>query len=323
MLFCPACTCTCTPKPQARSKGSFPTPDRRGEIMPLLEKPEPVTVGDFVDGSDTMLWNPALTTKRWRTEVLRTFLVRVLSIRCGAGLLVFSFVLGTGRGETLLGALMNGGAIVLVLSGLLDALITAAGLASEHQHKPRRCRLERTPGEFFLRSRDFANLDQAAFRTAGLLADLTGELHDTSARDWFDPELPGRVHQIVWEALTRLLATDAARRHAARVATAGESDLAATIAAAIAEFDALLDDLVFHLQGCVTLAREWEAKLRRAELLDHTTAICAELEAVSIRPVVDIAAELPRSVFAFVTAARDLTGAGPFPWERSPAEPVR
>ncbi|MEU5259754.1 hypothetical protein [Amycolatopsis sp. NPDC021455] len=290
--------------------------------MSLLEKPDAVTVGDFADGPDTMLWNPALTTKRWRRQVLRVFLARCLSARCAAGLLVLTLVLGTGATEAPGGALAIGGAIALLLSGLCDAGITAACFATDHQHG-HRCPLERSPGEFFLRSDDFADLGAAAHRTAGLLIDLTGELHTTPVRDWLDPELPGRAHQAVWDALTRLSRTAPARRHAARLAELpGETDLAAATAAAIADFDALLDDLVFHLQGCVTLTREWEAKLRHAELVERTSAVQVELHAASIRPMVDVAEELPRSVFAYVTAARDLTGAGRFPWELPAAEPV-
>ena len=291
--------------------------------MSLLEKPDPVTVGEFAEGSDVMLWNPALTTKRWRVEVLRAFLARAVSIRCGAGLLTVALVLSFGFAKSLAGALTIGGGIALVLSGALDAVITAACLATDHQDG-HRCRLERRPGEFFLRSRDFADLGESARQTAGLLVDLTDQLHHTWARDWLDPELPGRVHEIVWATLTRLVRTGAARRHAARLAgTPDGSDLVATTTAAITEFDARLGELVFAVQGCVTLALEWEAKLRHAELVEHTTTVCAELDAASLRPIVDVAAELPRSVFAYVTAARDLTGAGPFPWERSPAEPVR
>ncbi|WP_439381566.1 hypothetical protein [Amycolatopsis lexingtonensis] len=291
--------------------------------MSLLEKPDAVTVGDFADGPDIMLWNPTLTTKRWRRELLRAFLTRAVSIRCVTGLVVFVLVLGSGYAETLPGALTIGGAIAVVLSGLFDAVVTADCLASDHQHG-RSCRLERSPGEFFLRSNDFVDLGEEALQTAGRLVDLTGQLHDTAARDWLDPELPDRVHQIVWDALVRLAGTRAGRRHAAQLAaTSGETDLAATTASAIAEFDVSLDELAFHLQGCVALTWEWEAKLRHAELREHTTTICAELGAVSIRPVVEAAAELPRSVFAYVTTARDLTSAGPFPWELPLAEPVR
>ncbi|WP_439382134.1 hypothetical protein [Amycolatopsis lexingtonensis] len=291
--------------------------------MSLLEKPAPVTVGDFADSSDVMLWNPALTAKRWRAEVLRAFLLRALSLRCLAGLLTFALLFSFDFAQTLAGALTIGGAIALVLSGVLDAVIAAACLATDHQHK-RNCRLERSRGEFFLRGHEFADLDEATLEAVGVLVDLVGELHDTSARDWLEPELPDQVHQVVWEALTRLARTGAARRHATRLAaTPGESDLAATLTAALAEFDALLGELIFHLQGCVTLTREWEAKLQHAELIERITTICAELEAGSLRPVVEVAAELPRSVFGYVTAARDLTGGGPFPWERSTAEPVR
>ncbi|MET8845999.1 hypothetical protein [Amycolatopsis sp. NPDC004625] len=266
-----------------------------------------MTVGDFADGPDIMLWNPGVTTKRWRRQVVRVLLARLLSIPCAAGFILLS----TCATDTLGGALATGGAVALMLSGLCDAAITASHLATDH---PRgcRCRLERVPGEFFLRSDDFVNLGAAAHRTAGLLVDLTGELYVTPARSWMDPELPNRVHQVVWDALTRLVRTAPARRHAARLsAMAGEAELAATIATAIAEFDDQLAELVLHLQGCVALTREWEAKLHHAEL-----------QAASIRPMVEVAEELARSVFAYVTAARDLSDAGRFPWERPLPEPV-
>ncbi|MEV6445143.1 hypothetical protein [Amycolatopsis sp. NPDC051716] len=292
--------------------------------MSLLKKPDAVTVGDFADGPDIMLWNPALTTRHWRWQVLRGFLARSVSARCAAGLLALALVLGIGAAESLGGALAVVDAIALLLSGLCDAVITAACLATDHQHQPgRRCPLERSPGDFFFRSDDFVDLGTAAHHTAGLLIDLVGELHATPARDWIDPELPERAHQTVWDALTRLTRTAPARRHAARLAALpGETDLATATAAAITEFDTLLGELAFHLQGCVTLTREWEAKLRHAELVDHTSAVHAELHAASIRPMVEVAEELPKSVFAYVTAARDLTGTGRFPWELPAAEQV-
>ncbi|MFG1645548.1 hypothetical protein ACGFMK_35150 [Amycolatopsis sp. NPDC049252] len=293
--------------------------------MSLLKSPGAVTVGEFADGPDIMLWNPAITEKRWRRCVRHACLARVISIRFVAGLLAVASVVGIDHAKTIAGALTIGGAIALVLSGLIDMVVAATCLAIDHQHRyGRRCRLERSPGEFFLRSHDFIDLGEAAVQTAGLLIELTGELHDTAARDWLNPELPGRVHQVVWDALSRLSRTGGARRHAACLAeTPGESDLAATTASAIAEFDASLGELVFHLQGCVTLTRAWEAKLRHAALIERTSTICSELELASIHRVADAAAELPPSVFAHVTAARDLTGAGPFPWEPQRPEPVR
>ncbi|RSD16317.1 hypothetical protein [Amycolatopsis eburnea] len=290
--------------------------------MSLLEKPDAVTVGDFADGHDVMLWNPALTTRRWRGLVKRAFFTRFFSTRSVAGLLILALVVGTGAAETLGGALAVVCAIALLLGGLCDAGITAAFLATDHQHG-HHCLLERCPGEFFLRTADFLHLGPAAYRTAGLLIDLTGELHATATRDWIDPGLPGRAHQAVWDALTRLIGTAPARRHAARlVAMPSEAELAATTATAIAEFDGLLGELLFHLQGCVTLTREWEAKLRHAELVERTSAVEAELHAASIGLMVEVAEELPKAVFAYVTAARDLTGAGRFPWELPAAEPV-
>lgn len=285
--------------------------------MPLLEKPEAVTVGDFADGPGIMLWNPALTTKAWHRQLVRAFLARLISPQSLAGLFVLALVLALGAAATHVGALVVCGTAVLVLSELVVAVITAACLATDHQHKHgHRCALERSPGEFFFRSVDFVDLGAAAHHKAGALIDLTGELHATTARDWLDGEVLTRAHQAVWDALTRLSRTASARRHAELLAELpDENDLVTTTATAISKFDAQLDELVLHLQGCVTLAREWEAKLRHAELAERTSNVHAELRAASIRPLLDIAEELPRSVFAYITAARDLTGAGPFPWE--------
>jgi hypothetical protein len=95
----------------------------------------------------------------------------------------------------------------------------------------------------------------------------------------------------------------------------GEAGLASPATAAVEALDDELDKLVSQLQACVTLTRVWETKLRHAELAEHAVAVQIELQAASIGPVAALAEELPRSVFAYVTAARDLMAAGPFPWE--------
>ncbi|UOZ03404.1 hypothetical protein [Amycolatopsis sp. WQ 127309] len=293
--------------------------------MTLLKKPESVTDGDFADGPDVMLWNPALTAKRWQTESLRMFALRCLTIRCAAGLV--TLVLAIRIAETLPGALLVGAAAALVVSGLCDAAIHMLCLDIDHDHPHgRRCRLERQPDVFFLRGRDFSDLGDAAQRSAFLLIDLTRELHTTEARDWLDPELPDRAHRLAWEALACLARSRPARRHVAQLAAIpDETELASTAVKALAEFDEALDELVFHLRGCVTLTRAWEARLRHTQLAERTFAVTAELRATSIRQVADSAEELPRSCFAFVTAARDVSGAGSFPWERpaDDGEPVR
>jgi hypothetical protein len=293
--------------------------------MPLLEKPEPVTEGDFPDGPDLMLWNPALTAKRWRAESIRVFALRCLTIRCAAGLITLALTVRIA--ETLPGALLVGGAAALVVSGLCDAAIHMLCLETDHDHpRGRRCRLEHRPDVFFVRGRDFADLGDAAQRSAVLLIDLTRELHATAARDWLDPELSGRAHRLAWEALTCLARSRAARRHVEQLAAIpGEIELASTALTALTEFDESLDELVFHLRGCVTLTRAWEEKLHHDQLAERIFAVEAELRAASIRQVADSAEELPTSVFAFITAARDISGAGPFPWERpaDDGEPVR
>lgn len=281
--------------------------------MALLEKPDLLTEGDFADGPDVMLWNPALAANHWRREAIRAFVSRCCTTPFVVGLVVLA--LGIRIAESIPGALMVGGAGALVLSCLCDAATTVICLDIDHTHS--RCRLERSPGEFFFRCRDFADLGPRAHHAATRLIDLTGDLHSTAVRGWLASGLDEEAHQLVWEALIRLDRSRTARQKATQLAEVpGESELASAVTAAVEELDDELDELVFQLQSCVTLSRAWELKLRHAELAEHAVAVQDELQAASTSEVTALAEELPRSVFAYVTAARDLTAAGPFPWER-------
>jgi hypothetical protein len=283
--------------------------------VPLLVKPEPVTEGDFADGPDVMLWNPALTAKRWRSVSIYAFVARCCTTQFVIGLLVLA--LGIRIAESISGALLVGGAGALVLSCLCDAAMTVICLDTDHSHpRGRPCRLERSPGEFFLRGRDFADLGPRAHYAAKQLIDLTGELHSTVVRGWLPSGLPEKANQLAWEALIRLDRSRTARQNGDKLAEVpGEAELASAVAAAVEKFDDDLDELIFELQSCATLTRAWEAKLRHDQFVGHAVVVQDELQAASIGPVVALAEELPRSVFAYVTAARDLMAAGPFPWE--------
>jgi hypothetical protein len=188
---------------------------------------------------------------------------------------------------------------------------------TDHRHDHNaRCRLEQRPGEFFYRTRDFTTLGTTVGDHAAQLIGAVGELYTTPARAWLDPELPREAHRVVWEALCCLDRTRPARALAAQLAAEpGESELASAAAAAVAQIDQATADLLFHLYGCVTLTRAWEAKLHHGDLAARTATALTVLREIPIGRPVAAAEPLPQSVFAYLTAARDVTDAGPFPWE--------
>ena len=75
--------------------------------------------------------------------------------------------------------------------------------------------------------------------------------------------------------------------------------------------------MAYHLHGCLVLTRAWEAKARSTELTARTDRVLAELPGSDLlHQLAEAAEELPQRVFAYITAARDVTGAATFPWER-------
>lgn len=277
--------------------------------------PRPVTSGLFPDGTDLLIWNPRLPSRRWRREA------------------VCASIDGTSMRWSTYG-LAAVGLGLRATSGIAAALLILFGLAwlglaavrvhifystweTEHDHaKAKRCRLERRPGEYFYRKRDFADLGPRVTSAVDYLIDAVSHLHATPARVWLDPELPERVHQVVWEALSCVDRTRAARALATKLAAEpDEEELAAAARAAIAALDDALDDLAAHLRACITLTVAWERKLRHADFADRVKATMQALQQIPLQAVADDAAELPQAVFAWLTAARDLTDVGPFAWE--------
>lgn len=277
--------------------------------------PRPVTSGLFPEGTDLLIWNPHLTARRWRREALRAS-IDWTSMRWG----IYG-VAGVGLG---LRATSWIAAALLILFGLVWLGLVAGRIhisystwEIEHNHaKGRRCRLEQRPGEFFYRERDFADLGPRVRTAVDYLVEAVSHLDNTPAADWLDEELPDRVHHVVWEALSCVDRTRAARVLAAKLAAEpDEEELAAAARVAIAALDDALDDLAAHLRACITLTVAWERKLRHAELAGHVETIMQSLRQIPLQAVADGAAELPQTVFAWLTAARDLTDAGPFAWE--------
>jgi hypothetical protein len=273
----------------------------------------PVTVGDFADGPDVMLWNPHLSRARRRVEAFRAaFPGRVvLCGLLGAGFMAAGIAWGTGFAA----ALTAGLGLLAVASAAFTAAANIMGFDTDHCHKDgRRCRLERHRGEFFYRTRDFADFGDVVRDNVSSIIRTTGYLHATPVRGWLDPGLPREAHRIAWATLTWLDHTRTSPVAVGRPATDPGSCEPGTNAA---EIDRVVSEVAYHLRACVTLTEAWTAKLHHR----HTELCVAQAPDTPHRDQtnrITIAAEgLPQAVFAYLTAARDVTEAGPFPWEQN------
>ncbi|MCG3755832.1 hypothetical protein [Amycolatopsis sp. Poz14] len=269
----------------------------------------------FPDGPDSLLLNPAVSEAELRRERVRAALSPAIFLPCLGGIVVTLVGLMTGIGVVVVCA----GVLVVGMS-ILAGLDNVAHFLTDHRHDAgSSCRLDRVRGEFFFRGRDFSELGEA-HHAARILIDGVGELHRSPARAWIDPTIPGKVHRLVWQALCCLDRTRAARCLAVELAAdpgSAVGHLAAAARESVGVIDGALSEVVWHVNACLVLVREWEGKLRRAELADLTDHTLAALPAdADVRHLAELAEALPQNVFARVTAARDLLGAGAFPWEQ-------
>ncbi|MFC3450764.1 hypothetical protein [Amycolatopsis speibonae] len=277
----------------------------------------PVLDGVFPDGPDTVLLHPALAARRWRRRQVFAAARPGTVLKGLAGATVVGFALVTGNGFA--GKFIVAAVVLIVVLAGWRAACGPGEYRRLHEPAPG-ARLRRGEG---WRSRDFADLGAD---TASLVRELLAgvdELHRTPARVWIDPALPGEAHRVVWEALCCLDRSRDARALAEELATdpdAGE-DLVAAARQAVTTIDHDLDEVARHLRGCLLLTRAWEAKLRRTDLAHRADRVLAALPGRDELSRLASAAEvLPQNVFAHVTAARDLTRAGEFPWERPPSQ---
>ncbi len=285
-------------------------------------KSGPVTSGVFPEGTDLLIWNPHVPARRWRREALRAS-IDWTSLRWSVyGVAGVALGLRATSGIAIALMFLFGLAWLGLVVGRVYIFYSTWEI--EHNHaKGKRCRLERQPGEFFYRELDFADLGPRVAVAVDYLIEAVSHLDTTPAADWLDPELPDRVHNVVWEALSCVDRTRAARASVTKLAAEpDEHEIAAAARVAIAALDDALDDLAAHLRACITLTVAWERKLRHAELADHVNTVMQALQQIPLQSLADDAADLPHAVFAWLTAARDLTDAGPFAWELlSPTTP--
>lgn len=277
----------------------------------------PVCAAALLDSSDTLLLNPDLSAAQWRRERLRAALRprTVLKGLVAVSLAALGFWTATGTAAVLMIVLGILAVIASVLVGWADA-IDIATWHGRGQSRARRAKL-------FLRINDFEDDSRDTVRA---LIDCVDRLHRSPARDWIDPALLRGAHRVAWQTLRCLDQTREARTLAAQLASDPAPDvepLSTAAHRALAATDETVAVVVRHLQDCVALADAWAAKLRYTALAARTDAVLADLARhTNIQRIATAAETLPQHLFACVTAARDVTNAGPFPWERQRAVPI-
>ena len=285
----------------------------------------PVRAARFRDGSDSVLLNPDIPQARWRGERVRAGLRPRIVLTGLAGVALAALAAAPGIGFAAVFAL--GAGVLAVCASLFAGWYSAARMLTDHRHDPGSpCRLDRVRGEFFFRSRDFTDLGTASYAVRTLIAGVD-ELHRSPARAWIDPGVPREVHRVVWQALCCLDRTRAARGLASELAADPDSavnQLAAAAREAVTMIDDVLGEVVRHVRGCLVLTRAWEVTLRHTELATLTGRILAAVPGeAEVRRLSEAAEALPQTVFAYITAARDISGTGAFPWEVPPSSGSR
>lgn len=277
----------------------------------------PISEGEFPSGSEWMLWRPGLNRRRLRWRAIRcsTSRTKVGLALVGIGLACLALRDGPRSLDWLLITFI----ILITALSVLGVAVDYHCADYDHRHRPDRPCFMEDPGRFFYRASDFRDLPSSTVDAVCRVVTVVRAVHTSPAAAWLDPGHLRDVHCVAWETLRVLEASRPLRHALADVRSRRDVDLTGDVATArssVAAVDDALDRVVTCLLQTEALLRSWEQKLVDIEL---RTRIRADLDLMPPDPG---AAALRRAesvvvgVFATITAARDLTDAGPFPWER-------
>ncbi|MFI6031392.1 hypothetical protein [Amycolatopsis magusensis] len=193
--------------------------------------------------------------------------------------LVLVLIGGTGVGAgTFLGAGFFGWTLgVLGLLAIVGALVDASMCVL--QRDSRTPELGRSPGRYFYCFGHFSALPTSKQVQALGIIRAVEAIHAGPAAAWIGPRTLNELHVAAWEALRRLESVQRQQAPAVVEMVARET------AVALTEF-----------QNCAVLVAAWNSKLQQ--------------QSINV-------GDLTEAVFARVTAARDVYGGGPFPWEKN------
>lgn len=281
---------------------------------------QPVNEGCFSDGIETMLWNPSLNRARLRRLAARASVLSMPTLGVPAGIGIAVVLLRSGG--TIVTGLLAVLSVLVAIASVANIVVHYRCFAEDHTHGPDKpCHLDRVPGEFFYRAKDFTDLPAPVACAAGGIIDAVGYIHANPAAAWLDHQHLSEIHQVAWNTLRCLDNTRTARRLVQDAREDAElADLVHTTRTALAAIDHGVLDVLTHLLHSVELTRAWASKLQHVSA--RTRLLAALDHLASIEHTVRAAVAVPQTTFAYVTAARDVLAAGPFAWEQAAPTPV-
>lgn len=274
----------------------------------------PVTEGEFPTGAELMLWRPGIERSRLRE---RAFYAAVFSSPPTCTLLGTTLVA--------MGALpqqeswISSSVAVLILAGYALVVWVNFWCADhDHRHGPdKQCFLDRTRGEYFYYRGAFDDLPQPIVCSASTIIATIRGIYVSPAVTWLEPQHLHEIHQVAWDALCVLDQTRDLRKLVDDPRYQVISDDLVDAQARLSVVDDTLDRIVNCLCQVTLLIQAWEQKLTEADLRSQLCAEVDNVPASSMASTLRRAEALTESVFAYVTAARDVTNAGSFVWERA------
>ncbi len=272
----------------------------------------PVIEGEFRTGSELMLWRPGVDRARLRWRAMWTCLFSGPGIYAVLGAAVIM------HGVQRIGWWVICLGVLVVCASALSIWVNYRCVDYDHQHgHDKSCFLDKVRGEYFYRRGDFLYLPASMVHSVDRIIAAVRDVHASPASAWLDPQQLRDIHRVAWDALRSLDRTRTLRYVMNDPRCAALWDDLSHAQSRLAEVDDALDTILSYLHQAVLLVQAWEQKLTEAEV---RTRLRAELDNVPhdmIAVTLRRAESVPESLFAYITAARDLTNSGPFEWERA------
>ncbi|WP_275293510.1 hypothetical protein [Amycolatopsis sp. La24] len=264
-------------------------------------------------GPEFVLLNPDSPGLRLRLEMVRAFASGRASGLAVTGVLLVVVGITVGANSlwlAVVGVIFFGSGVVCGLENLACYTTGECGYLGNSRRGAAR------PGEFCYRTRDFETMGARANGIAVRVFEAAEYIAAAPARTWPDPEVPTAAHRLAWEILHCLDQTRSARGTCVRLgAHPRHSEVARSMARALVDVDRKLDQAARSLGGVALLGKEWNRKLRGIESAHQAELELGSLHNIPVDEVESTAESLLERTFYQVTAARDLTCAGSFPWE--------
>jgi hypothetical protein len=276
----------------------------------------PVLEGEFQAGTELMLWRPGVDRTRLRRRAMWTRLLHKPAMCAGFG--AGAIVLGADSVPQWIGLLLVFVGLIALGVSLLNLWITYRCADYDHLHGfDRPCYLDKDRGRYFYSRSDFTDLPPPTVDSVDAIITAVRDAYASPSVTWLAPQQLRDIHSVAWGALRALDQT-----RGLRLVLDGQpfdtpaDDLVQAAQSHVAEIDEAVSRVLACLQHAVALVHAWEQKLSEAQVRAYLSAELTKLPPQATEVILRRAETLPENVFAYITAARDITNAGPFEWEQ-------